>query len=94
MEPANPLRRAPTAAWRTIDGQVAIISTDMNRVRLLNGVASYVWERCEGLALEAVIDAVCHDFAVDRATAERDVRAFVTEMVSRGMLLTDGGATG
>ena len=86
MDDGTSLHRAASAAWRMIDGQVAIISTDVNRIRLLNGVGSFVWERCEGASVTALIDAVCRDFAVDQATAERDVGAFVTDMVARGMI--------
>ncbi len=91
MDDTHAIYRAPTAAWRMIDGQVAIISTDVNRVRVLNGVGSFVWERCDGASIGAVIEAVCRDFAVDRETATRDVGAFVTDMVTRGMLVVRTG---
>ncbi|MBI5516567.1 MAG: PqqD family protein [Deltaproteobacteria bacterium] len=85
------LHRAPGAAWRFIDAQVAIISADVNRIRLLNQVGSFVWERCEGATVPALVDAVCAAYTVDRLEAERDVGAFVEDLLRRGLVTASGG---
>ena len=91
MDPHSTVHRAPSAAWRAIEGQVAIISTDVNRIRLLNAVGSYIWERCDGWTVEAIVAAVCREFTVDPPMAARDVEVFVGELVQRGMMTTTPG---
>src|SRR5579884_1860531 len=94
MDSKTLVHRASTAASRSIAGQVAIISTDVNRIRLLNAVGGFIWERCEGRTLEAITDAVCQEFGVDRATAARDVESFVVDLAGRGMLTTGEASQG
>lgn len=87
------LRRTPDAAWRKIDGQVAIISIDANRIRLLNGVGSFVWERCDGASVRSLIEDVCARYEVDRARAEHDVHSFVNHLVACGMVSLHPGTS-
>jgi elongation factor P hydroxylase len=84
--PERTLHRAPGAAWRFIDAQVAIISSDVNRIRLLNQVGSFVWARCEGATVTSLVDEVCRAYTVDRQVAERDVHAFVDDLLRRGLV--------
>lgn len=83
------LRRATDAAWRRVDDEVAIISMDANRVRLLNRVGSFLWERCDGATLEELVAAVCARYEVDEPTARADVSAFVSDLQGRGLLATE-----
>lgn len=80
------LRHSPDVAWRRVDGLVAIISLDANRVRLLNRVGSYLWERCDGATPDALLRETCERFEVDEGVARRDVGSFVEDLVSRGLL--------
>jgi hypothetical protein len=80
------IRRSPTAAWREIDGQVAIVSTDVNRVRLLNAVGSFVWIRCEDKTVDDLVSSVASQYGIARERAEEDVRAFVDDLQARGMI--------
>lgn len=86
------LHRAPDAAWRRVDDQVAIISLGANRVRVLNDVGSFVWERCDGATVDGLVTAVCGAFDVDEPTARRDVTAFVDDLLNRGMLVPHASA--
>lgn len=80
------LRRAPDAAWRRIDDEVAIISMEANRVRLLNRVGSFLWERCDGRTQSELVAEVCERYEVDHETAARDVAGFVEDLTRRGLL--------
>ncbi len=86
MNPQSRLRRAADTAWRRVDNEVAIISMDANRIRLLNPVGSFLWERCEGATVGELISAVCARYEVDGETAARDVEAFVVDLEGRGLL--------
>lgn len=86
MNPAATLRHSPDVAWRRIDGLVAIISLDANRVRLLNRVGSFLWERCDGRTHESLVHDTCARFAVDEAVARRDIESFVRDLLGRGLV--------
>lgn len=89
MTPTHRLRRAADAAWRRVDDEVAIISMDANRVRLLNRVGSFLWEHCEGATVDELVATVCARYEVDEATARADVGAFVSDLQERGLLTTE-----
>lgn len=80
------VRRSPSATFREIDGQVVVISTDVHRVRLLNTVGAFIWQRCDGRSIESIVDDVCSEFAVTRETALADVVAFVQDMKERALV--------
>ncbi len=64
----------------------AIISMDANRIRLLNRVGSFLWERCDGSTVDHMVAAVCEHFDVGEATARADVERFLDDLTSRGLL--------
>lgn len=90
MNPSTRLRRAADTAWRRVEDEVAIISMDANRIRLLNMVGSFLWERCDGATVGDLVEAVCARYEVDPDTARRDVAAFVEDLRGRGLLTLEG----
>lgn len=86
MNPETRLRRATDVAWRRIDDEVAIISMEANRIRTLNAVGTFLWERCDGATVGDLISAVCARYDVDAETARNDVAAFVSDLAGRGLL--------
>lgn len=86
MNPHATLHHSPDVAWRRIDGLVAIISLDANRVRLLNRVGSFLWERCDGRTPQELVDDTCARFTVDPEVALRDITDFVDDLAGRGMI--------
>lgn len=86
MNPQARLRRSADTAWRRVEDEVAIISMDANRIRLLNRIGSFLWERCEGATLDELTAAVCARYEVDGDTARRDVEAFVDDLRARGLV--------
>jgi hypothetical protein len=91
MTPNTRIRRAHDAAWRRVVDEVAIISMDTNRIRLLNRVGSFLWERCDNATVEELVEAVCARYDVDVDTARKDVDAFVRDLHARGLVTTEGG---
>lgn len=91
MNPAATLRHSPDAAWRRIDGLVAIVSLGANRVRLLNRVGSYLWERCDGRSVGSLHRELCEHFSVSEDVALTDLEAFVTDLAGRGLVTLHEG---
>lgn len=86
MTPTTRVLRARDTAWRRVEDEVAIISMDVNRIRLLNRVGSFLWERCDNATVGELVDALCARYDVDADTARRDVDAFIEDLHGRGLL--------
>ena len=77
----------PRAAWRVYEGEVVIVSPEDSTLHTLNPVGTLIWEAADGrTALASIVDRVCEEFEVDRATAARDALAFVEQLCRRGLL--------
>jgi hypothetical protein len=92
IDPATKIRRSTNAAWREIDGQVAVVSIDVNRVRLLNVVGSFVWTKCESATVGQLAEALADRYRIPAERALADVVAFVTDLRARGMIEIEGVA--
>ena len=70
-------------------GTVTLIQAGMmHQLNLLGGM---IWKLCDGTRdLEAIVDALAAEFAVDRAELRADVAAFVDDLVARGWLRHEG----
>jgi hypothetical protein len=86
MTPTTRVQRARDTAWRRVEDEVAIISMDANRIRLLNRVGSFLWERCDNATVGELVDALCARYDVDADTARRDVDVFIEDLRGRGLL--------
>ncbi len=78
--------RSQSTVWREVDGQVAIISIDVSRVRLLSEVGGHIWKRCDNESVDALVRSVCEEYDVDAQTAHKDVAEFLEDLSRRGMV--------
>jgi hypothetical protein len=76
----------PSCAWRNIEGRVAIISSTAQRIRVLNEVASRVWELCSGHTFAEVVDLIVREFDVTTNDARTDIAELLNELCGKGML--------
>ncbi len=80
----------PRVAARTVSGEAFILLE--GRMVTLNEVGTFIWERCEeGATITEIVAAVVDEFEVDEATAERDARALVAQLLAKGMLAASPG---
>lgn len=83
------IRRAEDAAWRMIDGQAVVVSTNAQRMRVLNEVGSRVWELADGRSLREISVVLAAEFEADPSVIEADALSFAQDLVSRGMLIVE-----
>ena len=84
------------------DVMTADFSPDVVLLNLQDGVyysvedvGARVWTLLQTpIALGAILDAIATEFDVDRAQSDRDVRAFVQQLVDRGLAAVCGGVRG
>ncbi|HVK73796.1 MAG TPA: PqqD family protein [Kofleriaceae bacterium] len=83
-------RRNPQTAGRVIDGQAFVVTPDDNKLHTLNGTATQLWQlAAAGLSTDEAAAALCAEYEIDRATAERDAAAFLDDLVARQILVVD-----
>jgi hypothetical protein len=79
--------RAPTTAWRVIEGEAVILSMDSKVLRGLNAVGSRIWELIDGRRdVEQIVDVVVGEFSVAPERARADVEAFLRVLADRGLV--------
>ena len=85
------VEKAPTTAWRLIEGEAVILSLETKVLRGLNPVGSRIWELIDGQRnLEEIIGVIVQEFDVPPQEAARDVRVFVEELLARGLVTAVG----
>jgi len=81
------LAKSPKTAWRIIEGEAVILSMDTKVLRGLNPVGSRIWELIDGQrSLEEITGTIVLEFDVTPADAAQDVRAFIQELLDRGLV--------
>jgi Coenzyme PQQ synthesis protein D (PqqD) len=83
------IARSQAIASRLLGGEMMIMSAADSTFFTLNSVATVVWQAADGRTplSEIVAHHVCGEFEVDFETAHRDVRQFVENLSSHGILL-------
>ena len=86
------VKRSTRVAWRRIEDEVVVVSSDQNNLTILNDTAARVWELLEGTrSLDQLTDAIHLEFEVSREVARADVGKFVGELQTRGLILPGEG---
>jgi len=63
------------------DGEMVILDRTRGLVHQLNGIASFIWERCNGQCTPSEIAAqLCQIFEVNEQDASRDVVAAIEQL--------------
>lgn len=79
--------RAPTTAWRVVEGEAVILAVDSKVLRGLNAVGSRVWELIDGQRdVEQIVDVLVGEFAVERERARADVELFLRALADRRLV--------
>jgi hypothetical protein len=78
-------------AARVVDGQAVIVLADSGEVQILNAVGTRIWELIDGTRNAAeIVAAIVSEFEVSPSEAQRDVEAFLQEMIdAKVVVLTE-----
>lgn len=81
---------------RQVGGEYMIINpyseeADMTQVISLNETAAWLWQQVEGreFTAEDLVEPVCGEYEVDRATAENDIRELCDEWLHKGLAVEE-----
>jgi hypothetical protein len=74
-------------AYRRVAGEMFVVDSARARLHELNGTAAVVWEYLsKGRSEAAAVSAILEEFEVDGKTAQADVKYFISELESAGLL--------
>jgi len=85
-------RKKESIASRTIAGESFLVPVcgqpaDMQKIFVLNSLASFIWERLDGEStVAALINAIVEQFAVDRELAQLDAIEFIERLQEQNLL--------
>ena len=76
---------------REVAGQKVVLPTDgaldLNMMITLNDTGAFLWEKLQSpITEEALVDALCAEYEIDRAVALTDVQKFLSIAREQGFL--------
>ncbi len=81
------MRRQREVIWRAVDDRVVGLDLRTSRYFSLNNSAAVLWAQLEGdVGVDELAELLVDRYGIERATAHRDVEAFLDEMRSTGLL--------
>jgi hypothetical protein len=84
-----------TLDWSRVGSEVVIIDRSAGELIRLDAVGAFIWARLDGTRTrEDLAQKICERFAVEAHVAERDLRQFLSRLVSLGLLETATEAAG
>ncbi len=89
LGPGTRVARGVDALHRVLEGEAVIVDLATGTYFGLNEVGTSIWERIGaegGATVEEVAAALETEYEVSRETAERDARALLERMASRGLV--------
>ena len=95
MSEQNPLpRRDSTTAFRSVaDEGCLVVVPSRATVEVLNPVGGKIFSMLDGTHTEDdIVRGVMEEFEVGEEQARQDLRDFVSQLRSKGMVVTTGGA--
>jgi hypothetical protein len=79
--------RTEAVHWRHVEGRVVAIDVASREYLALNRTGAWLWPAlAEGTTVAALVGRLVERFAVDEATAARDVGALLDDLRGRGLL--------
>jgi PqqD family protein of HPr-rel-A system len=85
--PHEAFRRADELPYRTLGEETVVVNTRTREVHVLNGTGSRIWSLLAPARTVAdLVSALEGEFELDPATAAEQVRAFVGDLVDKGLV--------
>jgi hypothetical protein len=94
------LRRIDDIVDREVAGELFMVPirghlADLQELFVVNDTGRWLWDRLDGSSsVQELVLGMTAEFDVDQSEAERDVRAFLSELLEVGLVVESGpGAT-
>ncbi len=88
MESMTMFTRSTAPLTAEVDGELVMLDPSTSDYFGLDGVGLRIWELCaEPQSIDSLVAALTAEYDVDAATCESEVRAFVTDLESSGLIV-------
>jgi hypothetical protein len=85
---ANMVRLSPDVVFRDLEGEAVILDLASGRYFGLNAVGTRIWTLLDaGTPIERIVEAVAEEYDADARQIDRDVKALIEELSSRGLIV-------
>lgn len=83
--------RQENVSWREIDGEMVVLDLQTSKYLTTNQTGTTLLKLLvDERSTEDLVTALVDAFAIDTATAQRDVTAFLGDLSTRGLLVGEG----
>lgn len=84
----NRFQIAPGLIWRLLDDNVVIVSPGVGKVRVLNGMATVIWQlMAEGKSCDEIREHLTVYYEVAAEQAQEDLQLFLTDLKDRELIV-------
>jgi hypothetical protein len=81
-------RLSPDVVFRELEGEAVILDLASGRYFGLNAVGTRIWTLLDaGTPIEEIIQAVAEEYDADAEQIDRDVKALIEALSSRGLIV-------
>lgn len=81
------VKRKSDLRWKYVDSEVLIISSNKKDIHQLNDVGSWIWQQLEeDSTIQQLVDRLNLYFFVSKEEAESDIKDFLGELRSAGLI--------
>jgi hypothetical protein len=81
-------RRDSRLPFQEIQGQAVVVVPACRELHELDETATFLWSAlAKDRSVADLVDALCGEFEVDAATAEADVREFLSSLEKKGLVV-------
>jgi len=80
-------RRSPSTRFRKVFEEGLLLDQEVARLHVLNSAAAFLWDLlAQPRTSDELLNALLQEFDVDPETARRDIREFLDQALSAGLL--------
>lgn len=88
LSPTQRVERHPHTASRVVAGEAVILAPASTTFHLLNGSGSELWSLLDRpRSVGELTDYLCAEFDIDPPAAANDVRVFVEQLATEGLVV-------
>ena len=87
VELTNRPRAREGAVSRLVGNELIIVLPEFGQVKVLNEVASRIWDLCDGMhPVNEIIQLICDEYVVDVEQAAKDVIGFLHLLFDKDLI--------
>ena len=83
-------KRNKNVAWRVVEQEAILISSEDSMLHSLDEVGTLIWEMADGEhTVDQIVDRICDEYDVERERAHKDALEFLEKLAGEEMKLVE-----